>query len=108
MAQSHIDKKNAEVWSELDQRFRAPLNSYFWRRVRDRSDAEDLTQEVFARLTRHPDQNNGLSIDAYVFKIASTVLTDWHRNRSSRKADQHRDLVEVSADYAAAPVSLVE
>src|ERR1700761_3634171 len=69
-----------EVLNDLDRRFRKPLIIYFRRRLVGRSeDAEDLTQEVFMRLARRPDRNNGETIEAYVFTIASNILSNWHR-----------------------------
>ena len=38
--------------NQLAERFSAPLRSYFLRRVRDRDNAEDLTQEVLLRVFR--------------------------------------------------------
>lgn len=79
--------------TDLDERFRKPLFLFFRRRLAGRrEDAEDLTQEVFARLARRPDQNNGETLEAYVFKIANSVFTDWHRHRISRRADVHENL----------------
>ena len=94
-------------WKSLDQRFRRPLLAYFLRRVPDRSAAEDLTQEVFSRLVRHPDQHNGASIEAYVFKVASTVLADWGRSQASRLSKSHTGLPE-RLDFLPLPQSLVE
>jgi RNA polymerase sigma-70 factor (ECF subfamily) len=94
-------------WRGLDQRYRVPLRSYFRRRVLDPTDAEDLTQEVFVRLAKRPDQHNGETIDAYVFKIAANVLTDWNRYRTSRRAAAHRPIYDQS-EFIATPQSLVE
>lgn len=96
-----------EAWSGLDRRFRAPLTAYFQRRVGDRAEAEDLTQEVFIRLARRPDQNNGETLEAYVFKIASNVLADWGRGRMSRRANAHQSLGDVS-ESVTIPQILVE
>ena len=38
---------------ELDRSFRGPLLAYFLKRVKNRNEAEDLTQEVFIRLLNH-------------------------------------------------------
>ena len=61
---------------ELDRSFRGPLVAYFLKRVKSRNEAEDLTQEVFVRLLNHPDKNNGLTIEGYVFTIAANLLRD--------------------------------
>ncbi|MEI9885002.1 MAG: sigma-70 family RNA polymerase sigma factor [Rhizomicrobium sp.] len=101
------DKPKDGAWPGLDHRFRAPLTAYFQRRVYDRGEAEDLTQEVFVRLARRPDQNNGETIEAYVFKIAANVLNDWGRHRTSRRMSAHRTLSDVSESLALPP-NLVE
>lgn len=86
-----------EVLTDLDRRFRKPLSIYFRRRLAGRhDDAEDLTQEVFVRLARRPDQNNGETIEGYVFKIAASVLADWRRNRTVRRSDAHDNLDQVT------------
>jgi RNA polymerase sigma factor (sigma-70 family) len=61
---------------ELDRAFRGPLVAYFLKRVKNRNEAEDLTQEVFVRLLNHPDKNNGRTIEGYVFTIAGNLLRD--------------------------------
>ncbi len=98
----------SEALSELDKRFRKPLCIYFRRRLPGRrEDWEDLTQEVFVRLARRPDQNNGETIEAYVFKIASTVLADWRRSRFTRRSDAHDNLDHV-AESVTFPSNLIE
>jgi RNA polymerase sigma factor (sigma-70 family) len=97
----------AEAWYAYDQRFRRALVSYFERRMRNHTEAEDLTQEVFARLARRPDQNDGENIEAYVFKIAASVLTDWGRRESTHMRKAHKTLTD-SADGVALPDDLIE
>lgn len=101
------DTQGSEAWTGLDRRFRAPLTAYFNRRVNDRAEAEDLTQEVFVRLARRPDRNNGETIEAYVFKIAASVLKDWGRHRTSRRANAHHTLSDYS-ESVSLPMILVE
>lgn len=82
-----------EVMRDLDGRFRKPLSIYFRRRLAgNHQEAEDLTQEVFLRLARRPDRNNGETLEGYVFKIAGSVLADWRRKRATHKADAHENL----------------
>lgn len=70
------DKTIETQAAELDRTFRAPLLAYFAKRVQSRSEAEDLVQEVFVRLLRHPDRHNGQTIEAYIFTIAANLLRD--------------------------------
>ena len=63
---------------------RPALVSYFLRRIRDPSEAEDLTHEVFIRLAGVP--LDGLrSADAYVFQIAANLLRDRARRNKVRE-----------------------
>lgn len=101
------DTRKEGAWPGLDRRFRSPLTAYFYRRVHDKADAEDLTQEVFVRLTRRPDQHNGETIEAYVFKIAASVLNDWGRHRTSRRTSAHRTLSD-DRENVSLPQNLVE
>jgi RNA polymerase sigma factor (sigma-70 family) len=73
----------------LVRRFRAPLMAYFLRRLRNYSDAEDLTQETFARLAAHPDRDDGEKISSYIFTIAANLLRDRARMHAVRRAHGH-------------------
>lgn len=101
------DKPREEAWAALDRKFRSALTVYFFRRLNDRAEAEDCTQEVFVRLTRRPDRHNGEAIDAYVFKIAASVLGDWGRYRTSRRLSAHTTLTGIAEAFGTPP-ALVE
>jgi RNA polymerase sigma-70 factor (ECF subfamily) len=68
----------------LDERFRGPLMSFFLRRVRDRSEAEDLTHDVFVRLLAAAERDQIEDIDAFVFKVATNLLRDRGRRALRR------------------------
>lgn len=68
-----------DVNKRLCARYRRPLLAYFQRRLNDRSEAEDLTQDVFVRLLAVASFDGVDNVDAYVFKIATNVLYDRHR-----------------------------
>ncbi|HEX4177640.1 MAG TPA: sigma-70 family RNA polymerase sigma factor [Rhizomicrobium sp.] len=85
--------------TELSRRFRAPLMAYFLKRVHDRAEAEDLTQEAFVRLVRNPDRHDGAAIHAYVFTIAANLLRDRARARAIRAGD-HAPVHELPEGYA--------
>ena len=97
----------SEAWYAYDQRFRRALVAYFERRMRNHVEAEDLTQEVFARLARRPDQNDGENIEAYVFTIAASVLADWGRRETTHMRKAHKTFPE-SADEGGLPPDLIE
>ena len=91
----HGERLDDQAFGALDSRFRLPLINFFKRRLNNKAEAEDLTQEVFIRLMRHPDQNGGRSIDAYIFKIAANVLKDWLRHLMSRRANAHFTITDI-------------
>jgi len=69
----------AQLRSELGARFSAPLMSFFLRRLKDRSQAEDLTQEVLLRVLRACGGDAIENADGYVFKTAVNLLKDQGR-----------------------------
>src|SRR5689334_10378951 len=70
--------------ARLDERFRGPLMSFFLRRVRDPAEAEDLTQEVFAKLLAAAARGEIEDADALVFVTAGNLLKDRGRKAARR------------------------
>jgi RNA polymerase sigma-70 factor (ECF subfamily) len=68
----------------LDRRLRSALMAYFGRRIGNRAEAEDLTQEVFSRLAKRSDVDPSAS-DSYVFRIAANLLNDRARREIVRR-----------------------
>ena len=69
----------AQLRQELGARFSRPLMSFFVRRIHDRSEAEDLTQEVLLRVIRASKWDLIENAEAYVFKAAANLLSDYRR-----------------------------
>jgi len=69
---------------ELDRNYRGPLLAYFVRRVHNRHEAEDLTQEVFVRLLHQHDIDPARA-KSYVFTIAANLLRDRLRRAATRQ-----------------------
>jgi RNA polymerase sigma-70 factor (ECF subfamily) len=69
----------AQLRNELGARFSAPLMSFFLRRLKDRSQAEDLTQEVLLRVIRASGGDAIENAEGYVFKTAVNLLRDQGR-----------------------------
>jgi RNA polymerase sigma-70 factor (ECF subfamily) len=67
----------------LSREYRPALMAFFLRRVHDRAEAEDLTQEVFVRLAAKSDQELECG-RAYVFQVASNLLKDRVRRYKTR------------------------
>ena len=92
---------------ELDRSFRGPLLAYFLKRVKNRNEAEDLTQEVFIRLLNHPDKNNGHTLNGYVFTIAANLSRD--RAKSAAAAhDRQAQSLDVLVEKDVFSANLVE
>ena len=92
MNQATPRPENGEEQVSLDAlsaRFRASLERYFARRIRDRSEVEDLIQEVFLRLARRGHLNDIDKVGGYVFETASSVLMDRLRPRRSHFEADH-------------------
>ena len=79
--------------SALHERFTAPLLSYFLRRIRDRSQAEDLVQDVLLRVIRARESGAIENPESYVFKVAANLLKDLRR-----RAGRHPILVPHSIE----------
>ena len=74
---------SGRLTTELGARFSGPLRKFFLRRIRDRAQAEDLTQEVLLRIIRSPDTDLIENPEGYVFRTAANLLCD-HRRRLLR------------------------
>ena len=61
---------------EVAKRYYAPLLSFFRKRTRNPAEVEDLVQQVFLKLARHPDIAEIENPDAYIFQTASNTLKD--------------------------------
>lgn len=83
MPQHNVDDPSG-LAAHLYAEFHEPLLSFFLRRVRHRAEAEDLTQDVFAKLIRAGQLDRIENPHAFVFKIATNLLRD--RSRAAGRA----------------------
>jgi len=93
--------QSAEDRSALGRRWRPVLLAYFLRRVRDRAEAEDLTQELLAKLLAR-DRGAVEAPEAYIFQMASNLLAD--RARRFRVRTQFLDMVGRADDAGVDPI----
>lgn len=90
--------------ARLHDRFRSSLRRYFSRRVSKSSDVEDMVQDVFERLLRRGEIENGDDVDGYVFKTASNVLVDRARRGQARQEALHQPFdADLHADVDFSP-----
>lgn len=54
----------------------AALQAFFYRRLRTKSDAADLVQEVYLRMLRVGDTDAILNPEAYLFTVATNLLRE--------------------------------
>lgn len=81
-----------EARQALDDRYRAPLMAFFLRRLSDRTEAEDLVQEVFVRMLARGASEDVRSADAFVFAVAGNLLRDRARLAATRSLSAHDPL----------------
>lgn len=82
-----------------------PLVRYFMRSVRDRTEVEDLVQEVSLRIVRRGRLEDYEKFAGYVFQTAETVLKDRHRRNVVRLVDRH---VPFDVDEHVVPVDAAD
>ncbi len=98
---AQISTRNSGWLIEFDKRFRQQLWGFFFRRTRSSSDADDLVQEVFCRLSR-ADQGNIIKPGNYIFAVAANLLRDHHRKATqapSMDAEIHDVLQEAGVAF---------
>jgi RNA polymerase sigma-70 factor (ECF subfamily) len=92
---------NTETRTQLGARFSGPLLKFFLRRIRNRAQAEDLTQEVLLRVLRSTDGELIANPDAYVFKAAANLLLDYRRRLLRNPVLQAVSLEELVSESSA-------
>jgi RNA polymerase sigma-70 factor (ECF subfamily) len=85
MSSDGSTKYRGELFEDLDARFRAPLMAFFLRRLGNRSDAEDLTQQTFERLVRSESFDPNGRVAGYIFRIAVNLLRDRKKEAGYKK-----------------------
>jgi RNA polymerase sigma factor (sigma-70 family) len=97
-----------DAMAMLSRRFRPALMAFFVRRIRNPIEAEDLTQDVLAKLIELPEEQMRHP-EAYIFRTAANLLNDRYRRlqvREAYRADVIRQ-AEEPADYID-PLRLLE
>lgn len=80
---------DAPRFETLVSRYRRPLLRFFQRRSVGVEDAEDLTQEVFMRLSQRFARLHWGNPDGLVFTVASNALIDHERHQKARRRGRH-------------------
>ena len=98
-ASDDMDSRTAS----LSRRYHSVLLRYFARRGIAPLDAQDLTQEVFARLSKRGALTGVTSIEGYLFAIAANVTIDHVRRskiRTETPATAFYDAVQITDDFS--------
>ena len=75
-----------EAFEKLLYAYERPIYSYVYRLVRQKEDAQDLTQETFVKLYKHIDVvDTDKNFRAWVYKIATNTVYDWLRKKQKRQ-----------------------
>ena len=79
---------------ELSRRHSGALLRYFVRRGIAQQDAQDLVQDVFARLCKRDAFDNVGSVDGYLFATAANIAFDFFRRNKVRRDNPAIEFVE--------------
>ena len=104
---ANADPDASNRLARLDARYRAPLMSFFLRRVAERAEAEDLTQEVLVRMIARGGEIDLERADAFVFTIAANLIRDRARTAAARHRAAHAPIEDLYKNTAVDP-DLVE
>jgi len=96
MATARNNPSPEQLPRELGARFQRPLMTFFLRRIKDRSLAEDLTQDVLLKVVRACGRGQIERADSYVFTVATNLLRD-HRRRALRAG--HAVFLPIEEDF---------
>jgi len=84
MSAGHRQAGSNRSIEALAARYGGALRSYFERRSGDRTEAEDLTQDLLASLARRAELENIQNIEGYIFRAAKNLLARRRRAAASR------------------------
>lgn len=83
MSTSRHPESDLDVAS-LALRYKRAVHAFFLRRVTDRAEADDLTQDVFAALARRAQGEAVENVGGYVFQVAMNLLRDRARRERAQ------------------------
>jgi RNA polymerase sigma factor (sigma-70 family) len=99
---SVVDGKN-ELLERLYAAHRGAIQAFFHRRVRQRSDATDLAQEVYLRMLRVKDTGVIHDPEAYLYSVASNLAKEHAASRQRRGVSVDVDDVTIQDQLAQLP-----
>lgn len=80
-----FSRGSTDAFAELFARYKQPLFGFYWRRVADRAQAEELTQETFVAVIRAaPRYETSARFRTYLYAIALKILRAYCRKAAFR------------------------
>ena len=76
--------------AELMERYGTAIRRFFARRVHDRSDVDDLTQQVFERLLKRAALTSMVNVQGHLFQITADLLAEWTQTLARRTSVMRR------------------
>jgi len=89
MSDGHSQSSSLHLVTRQFRDARGKLLGWIRRRVPDPSEAEDLLQDTFLRVTQREAPEGVAHFEGYLYRTAESVLADRYRRRSVRRADAH-------------------
>ncbi len=90
-----VKQGDAAAFTQLVQKYKQPIMNLVWRTVRDETEAEDITQNVFVQAWKSaPRYQATAKFSTWLFTIARNLCLNEFRRRSRHPAeslDQMRD-----------------
>lgn len=75
--------KSQSTFEEIYRTYEKPIFNYILRMVRDRADAEDLTQEVFVKIYQGlSDFRGDAKLSTWIYRVATNLCLDHFKKKS--------------------------
>ncbi|MEM9693062.1 MAG: sigma-70 family RNA polymerase sigma factor [Myxococcota bacterium] len=97
---ARLRARDETAFNELMQLYQKRVFAVVYRMLGRRSEAEEVTQEVFTQVFRYIDNFRGESkLSTWLFRIAVNLSKNRRRSNQRRGSGKHQD-VDAMADYA--------
>jgi len=95
--------------TELVQHYLKPAYAFAYRYVRNRQDAEDITQEVFVKVWKNLKKfDAGKPFQPWLYQITKNTCFDWLRKKSAVPFSELDKIKEIAADASPPPDVLAD
>jgi RNA polymerase sigma factor (sigma-70 family) len=98
------DIKKKTLLERLFSDHASSLEAFFYRRVRKHPEAEELAQEVYARMLRVADIGTIRNAEAYLYTVASNLVKEYARREPNSRTAVDIDDPAVQEQLAQLPV----